>query len=174
LAADEQRMGVFKDCLAALAAKFGNEQVDIDTTVGEPEQLTRCYGTWNRKFPEEPGRPCRQSKLLYVPEPWSSVASAKLDLLAAEAPLEVVPVRKGTGGSYPKTVESFDRCHYMDFNHLEVAGDEFTRKGVHYVPLTECPMTGRTHRGSNEVTCLTYADDGGFGFSCLNVAECEQ
>jgi hypothetical protein len=159
------------NCLKALAAKFNNAHGEVDITLAEPEQLIKLWGTMVRKSPEfTDERPWRRSCLKKIPEKVEVVSRELLEKLAADAPAPIVTIAKS--GGYPKTVEDFDLQHYMDFNNLEQEGDEFERNGVHYVPLSECVMGERKHRGSNEVSCLTYTDDGGFGYSCMNESEC--
>src|ERR1017187_4128637 len=158
-------------CLRALAARFDNPHGEVDITLAEPEQLIKLWGTSVRKAPESTEeRPWRRSYLKKVPETVEIVSRELLVKLAATAPAPKKTVAKT--GNYPKTVEDFDRDDYMDFNNLEQEGDEFTRKGINYIPLSECVMAARKHSGSNEVSCLTYTDDRGFGYSCLNVSEC--
>jgi hypothetical protein len=92
-AADERAMALLRECILAVKAKLEEPglNLEVDTSVAEPEQLTRCYGTWNRKYPETPGRPQRQSKILSAPAKWKPVDRTRLELLAAEAPASETP-----------------------------------------------------------------------------------
>jgi len=160
-------------CLKALAAKFNNAHAEVDTTLAEPEQLIKLWGTTVRKAPEfTDERPWRRSLLKKVPETIEVVSRELLVKLAADAPAQTNTVVKI--GGYPKTVEDFDHEDYMEFNNLEQEGNEFKRNGVYYIPLSECVMAERKHRGTDEVSCLTYTNDGGFGYSCMNEAECSE
>jgi P4 family phage/plasmid primase-like protien len=56
---------ILEEALKALSQKFDSEAVEIDISVGEPEQIIRLWGTWNRRSPETLGRPHRQSGILH-------------------------------------------------------------------------------------------------------------
>ena len=52
-----------KEFLKSINTMFGTPQVKIDTSVAEPHQLTKMYGTWARKGHSTHERPHRQSYL---------------------------------------------------------------------------------------------------------------
>jgi hypothetical protein len=166
-AASDLHMLTMKDCLRALKVKYDSDLVDIDISVAEPEQLVRCYGTWNRRSEDLPDRPQRQSKLVSVPNPWRPINTGGLDMLSCEAPAVKKSVTKA---EMPTVVEDFDFEGWCEWYELEV-GNPFTRNGKTLYPLAVCPMAGRKHHGTNEATCLTW-DGEHLGWTCLNELEC--
>jgi len=60
-----ERQEAIGDFLKSLDTRFGAQfpGAKIDTSVGNPARLTRLLGTWNRKYPETPGRPHRRAEL---------------------------------------------------------------------------------------------------------------
>jgi hypothetical protein len=166
-AADDQAMHLLKECISAVKAKFEDpdSNVEIDATVAEPEQLTRCYATWNRKYPEAPGRPQRRSKVLSVPAEWHPVCRSRLELLASEAPApENPPVTDGKGG-LPALQEGFDVYDFCEHYELGIDG-EFEKGRKTYLALSECPMAGKKHSGDQAKSCLIVGDT--LGFKCFS------
>jgi hypothetical protein len=171
-AADERAMALLKECILAVKARFEKPglNLEIDTSVAEPEQLTRCYGTWNRKFPDTPGRPQRQSWVLSAPAKWNPVDRSRLELLAAEAPApETSRSRQRKGCSLPALREDFDIYDLCDHYDLEIE-EEFEKGGNTYFVLSECPMAGKRHSGDRAKSCLIVGDT--LGFKCFS-DECE-
>lgn len=54
--------------LKSLAHDYSNEQVEIDTAVGNPARLTKVYGTMTRKGDSTEERPHRRASILHLPE----------------------------------------------------------------------------------------------------------
>jgi len=54
--------------LKSLAHDYSNEQVEIDTAVGNPARLTKVYGTMTRKGDSTAERPHRRASILHLPE----------------------------------------------------------------------------------------------------------
>ena len=73
---------VYGECLKAIGQRFDNELVKIDTSLSEPEQIIRLWGTWNRRDPETEGRPHRQSRILEKAR--GTVSLAQLGMLELE------------------------------------------------------------------------------------------
>jgi hypothetical protein len=59
---------LYKRMLALLKAKFERPELnmEIDTTLADETQVVTVWGTWNRKYPNTPERPQRQSQALAV------------------------------------------------------------------------------------------------------------
>jgi hypothetical protein len=115
-AADERAMGLPKECILAVKSKFEKPglNLEIDASVAEPEQPTRCYGTWNRKYPDTPGRPQRRSQVISAPAKWNSVDRSRLELLAAEAPApETSRPKQRKGRSLPALRRGFRRLRFL-------------------------------------------------------------
>ncbi|MEZ5590142.1 MAG: hypothetical protein R3F53_05335 [Gammaproteobacteria bacterium] len=71
-------------CLQALAQKFDDEQVTVDTSVFNAARITKIYGTLARKGDSTPERPHRLARLLNVPETVTPVPHEQLQALAAQ------------------------------------------------------------------------------------------
>ena len=171
-AADERAMSLLKECILAVKARFEKSglNLEIDASVAEPEQLTRGYGTWNRKYPETPGRPQRQSRVLSAPAKWNPIERSRLELLAAEAPApETSRSKQRKGRSLPALREDFDIYDFCDHYDLEIE-EEFEKGGNTYFALSECPMAGKRHSGDRAKSCLIVG--GTLGFKCFS-DECE-
>lgn len=166
-AADERAMALLKECILAVKTRFEKPGVnlEIDASVAEPEQLTRCYGTWNRKYPETPGRPQRQSKVLSAPAKWNPVDQCRLELLAAEAPVQESMPSRNRKVRMPALCEGFDIYDLCDHYELEIE-EEFDKGSKTYFVLSECPMAGKKHSGDSAKSCLIVGDT--LGFQCFS------
>ena len=82
IAASHENQMVYGECLKAIGQRFDNELVKIDTSLSEPEQIIRLWGTWNRRDPETEGRPHRQSRILEKAR--GTVSLAQLGMLELE------------------------------------------------------------------------------------------
>jgi hypothetical protein len=74
---------------------FQSMNAAIDTSVGDPQRLTRLCGTSNRKFPETTGRPHRRAALLSFPELRYSVR------LGSAPPPAILEVKAGGPHAVP-------------------------------------------------------------------------
>ena len=64
IAPNEDNKTTYKECLLAIKQRFDSESVEIDASLSEPEQIIRLWGTRNRRDPQTPGRPHRQSTII--------------------------------------------------------------------------------------------------------------
>ena len=64
---DQESTDLVKNVLQALAFRFDDEKVKVDTSVHNAARISKVYGTMSRKGDDVPGRPHRRSKLLKVP-----------------------------------------------------------------------------------------------------------
>jgi hypothetical protein len=88
--------GIVKRALRALAAKFDDGAVKIDTRVSNASRITKLYGTVARKGPGDRDRPHRKSAVLSVPPELRAIPTDRLESVAAQAATE------GPAGSGPK------------------------------------------------------------------------
>jgi hypothetical protein len=65
---DQESANLVKGVLEALAFKFSDGAVDLDTSVYNAARLCKVYGTTARKGDSVPLRPHRNSRLLKIPE----------------------------------------------------------------------------------------------------------
>jgi hypothetical protein len=75
-------------CLKALAAKFGDERVKIDTTLANASRIGKLPGTLACKGPNTPERPHRLAALMDLPTDLAPVPREKLEGLAGQLPQE--------------------------------------------------------------------------------------
>jgi hypothetical protein len=75
-----------KRVLGALAARFDNGDVTVDTVVYDLPRLVKLYGTRVCKGQDTPDRPARYSRIVRVPETMMPVPVALLESLAWESP----------------------------------------------------------------------------------------
>lgn len=68
--------------LNGLSAKFSDDDVIVDTSVGNPSRISKTPGTWAVKGPSTEDRPHRMSKIVSVPDLQETVG---LDLVLAVA-----------------------------------------------------------------------------------------
>jgi P4 family phage/plasmid primase-like protien len=96
LPTDDERV---KRCLAALALRFTDDAVKIDTAVFNPARIVKLYGTKAMKGDDCPGlgRPHRMSRLLHVPDRIAPVPMELLDALAGEPVAEDEEPRPAAG-----------------------------------------------------------------------------
>ena len=169
--AHNQAMDLLKECIAAVKVRFEKPDVnvEIDVTVAEPEQLTRCYGTWNRKYPETPGRPQRRSNVLSAPTKWRPVGMSRLEFLAGEAPAPEYSPARNSKGKMPALQNDFEVYDFCEHYELGIVG-EFEKDGKKYLVLSECPMAGKKHSGDQAKSCLIVGDT--LGFKCFS-DECD-
>lgn len=83
---DDKSRLLVQDCLEALALRFDDEKVAIDTSVFNAARITKLYGTLAVKGDSTPDRPHRRSKILEVPASLQPVPDELLERLAAQKP----------------------------------------------------------------------------------------
>ncbi len=125
-----QTQDLLRRAYRALEQRFGSDSLKIDTSLADPNQLIKLYGTKTRKGDDTPDRPHRWSRLLqsYVTEP---VRPDQLEQLAAlqdqragahwARPLAGVPTdtprplawQAGT----PDQVEAWAKHHGLSLSH---------------------------------------------------------
>jgi hypothetical protein len=109
--------------LKALNQRFGDQRVQIDSTVAPAKQLVRLPGTLTCKGAATPDRPHRSSSVLKIPPdglkivPRQLLEKAAADVPAARAPISSFPVavsEKGesSGRILPEIIE--DVRKYLD------------------------------------------------------------
>lgn len=135
------------DVLRAVAHQFHDlmDICDIDTSLSEPEQVCKIYGTMSRKSPRGSrtgSRPWRESYIESMPLKIESVPVSLLEIVAAMAPQEEKVKRTGGGMIDPQ----FDPLHFFDW-------------GGEYTPLVhEYQKDGKTHFVMDN--CCLATEDG--------------
>lgn len=118
--------GIVQNCLIALAARFDDDAVKVDTTVYNPARIWKLYGTWACKGDSTKERPHRLAKVTFAPEIVCLTADM-LFWLAGQAPVADAPTPRNhhLGGSS----EPFDVPGFIQRHGFEVDGpSDFTGK----------------------------------------------
>jgi putative DNA primase/helicase len=169
---NEENKTTYKECLLAIKQRFDSESVEIDSSLSEPEQIIRLWGTHNRRDPETPSRPHRQSRILQRAS--GTVSALQLELLAGEyqAPTATQPTSKSDA---PPLHEDFDEVAWWD-HYSEIFTCEEERDGWQVTSI--CPATyegkefpGRRHTGS-KFTGVRF-DRGIAEFHCFSDDHCD-
>jgi hypothetical protein len=149
IAPNEDNKITYKECLLAIKQRFDSESVEIDTSLSEPEQIIRLWGTWNRRDSETEDRPHRQSSI--ISKSRGTVSLAHLGLLACEykAPAKNPTAAKGDA---PPLHPDFDEAEWWE-HYSDIFVCEEERDGWQVTSIcpptyegTECP--GHRHTGS--------------------------
>lgn len=131
--------GLVKRCLEALAERFDDAVVKIDTSVHNPARIWKLYGTLAGKGDAEAaaiGRPHRLAKIIDAPDALQVVPVALLEALAASS------TEKKTSGKQSKTSSangsSFDLDAWFARHNLNLRGPEPWQGGQRWV-FDVCP-----------------------------------
>ena len=171
LVANERNHKLIKEVLVAIKHEFRAHArvADIDTSLAEPEQVIKAYGTTTRKSQSTNDRPWHESKLLHVPETIDPIKEDVLLAIAELAPLPERSERKPRAGRSPLDPD-FDP--YDFFDHYSGAFEierEFEKEGMTYFVTDICVLAGHKHTGSG-LTGFVLGDT--FGYHCFS-DECE-
>jgi hypothetical protein len=170
LAANEKNYELLREVLAAVKHEFRAQAqtAEIDTSLAEPEQVIKAYGTTTRKSESTSGRPWQESKLLDVPKTIEPVKEDVLLAIAAVAPLPETPQRA------PRERRALDP-EFDPYDFFDHYGDafgierEFEKNGKTYFVTDTCVLAGHKHTGSG-LTGFVLGDS--FGYHCFS-DECE-
>src|SRR5262249_10877375 len=78
---DDASKALVEDFLKAIAGRFSDDRVKIDTSVFNAGRISKVYGTMACKGDEIPGRPHRQAKILEAPSSLAPVPRSLLENL---------------------------------------------------------------------------------------------
>jgi hypothetical protein len=163
---NEESTSLVKSCLAALASKFDDDTIKIDTTVYNAARIVKAYGSMAAKGDSTNERPHRIARLLIKPEKLESVTVAPPELLqalAAEAPRKENRQKQEKAGAgltkiTPERMEEF--LGYYKVRH----GPRMAYESGYKWQLEECPFNSE-HRKPDSVVYL-YPD--GPRFKCAH------
>ena len=158
--------GLIEKVLKALAGRFDDDAVKVDTGVFNPARIWKLYGTMAGKGDSIPDRPHRMARLIEVPTELHPVPLALLEAMAAEAPADPKaptsptaprkPSQSGTGG------RDFDLVAWMRQNAPEAEGPEPYQGGDKWI-FDVCPWNPE-HR--NRSAFVIRRADGKIGAGC--------
>lgn len=89
---DAAGRALVKNTLAALARRFSDDLVKLDTAVSNPARICRLAGTINAKGQSTGERPHRMCKLLDIPQIVQPVPMGLLNALAKDVTRRIIPV----------------------------------------------------------------------------------
>ncbi len=155
---DSVSLGLVKDVLEALAARFNDDRVKVDTSVANAARIIGLAGTLKVKGENLPDRPHRRSQLERVPDPVRTVPVHLLRKLAATA----APVARGTAAPPGR-----GRLAEM----LMAAGIEYREQppdaaGIVWHHVKECPFHG--DEGRSFECGVGEGPDGRFAGKCFH------
>lgn len=133
LSNSQAKVNLLKRVLEALAFRFDDGSVVVDTTTHNPARIWRVYGTLNLKGDSTQERPHRLAQVLSVPKPWGVVPLESLEPLAASLPPQQRQDPNPRRNSSPMDVDGFLAQH-----GLEVARSGPWQDGKRWV-LRTCP-----------------------------------
>jgi P4 family phage/plasmid primase-like protien len=94
---DADTTALVRGALRALAARFDDDQVKVDTSVYNASRICKLYGTLARKGESTTERPHRPAALVEVPKKLQVTGPEWLSALAAAAPAEPAVATNGNG-----------------------------------------------------------------------------
>jgi putative DNA primase/helicase len=120
--------GLVARVLKVVAARFSDDQVDIDIKVGNASRICKLYGTLAAKGEDSPERPHRLSKVISVPDPIEIVPVELLRKLAREdeppsALAVLLPHRPDSGGRKSHAVAVEQARKYLRTMAPSVSGE---------------------------------------------------
>lgn len=145
--------------LEALARRFDDDRVKIDTAVGNAARITKLYGTMTRKGDSVPERPHRLSHIIGVPPAVEVVPRELLEEMARTAAPPPPPPDNGNRSRYPFSVEK-----WIADVRLSVRPPVPHDGGRKWV-LPECPFNPE-HKAPD--AAIFEAADGKPGFKCFH------
>jgi hypothetical protein len=134
---DEPSRELAHCCLEALALRFDDQAVHVDTTMANAARIIRVPGTRNAKGDSTPERPHRTARLLEVPDPLQAASVQQLRALAATLPASEPASRNGGRGG--EQAGTFDLEAFIG-KHLDVHHHGPWQQGGYRWILRTCPF----------------------------------
>jgi hypothetical protein len=156
---DDESKALVNQCLKALASRFDDDDVCIDTTVGNAARIWKQPGTMARKGNSTPDRPHRIARLLEVPETEAVSSREVLEKLASEAPPDPQPAPRS---AYQGQGQQFNLETWLAEHEIVVKRVDAYQGGSRYI-LRECPFNPK-HAGTS--VAIIQSAEGAIGFKC--------
>jgi hypothetical protein len=154
---------MLQQSLKALAQKYDNDQVKIDTSVFNPGRLVKAYGTRARKGKKTDDRPQRVAKILFMPKKPAVVGKKKLKHVAANFNSQKES-KAGTQGLNGEQQRKLDVPKYLDHYNVKVIGTKQNGSSTMYC-LEKC-LFNESHT-PNEAS-IGQADKGLLYYQCFH------
>ncbi len=144
--------------LSELSQRFSNENFRIDTAVGNPGTLTKCYGSFARKGANTPDSPWRRSWIENVPEIIEPITRQQLQVFAP-GPQRPVSVPSAPG---PRVdVRAYLRRYDVAFSETLLPDNT-----IRY-DLARCPFHAHSTQEVRD-TSIFQPGSGTPGFNCFH------
>ena len=157
MAADGKSTALVQSFLRCLADRYGDNSVDIDEKVFNAARICKLYGTTAHKGANTPDRPCRQSKIVRVPQTVSVTPEQTIRDYVSKNEVKMEQVRTPQGSRF--SLDGFISEHGIRvYKEIRTAG------GVKY-QLEECPFDSNHRNGD---AALFESADGRVGFHCFH------
>ena len=178
---------LYRSILQILKAKFERDDlnVEIDASLADDTQVVTAWGTWNRKYAELLDRPCRQSKLLFVPSSQKPLTQTDLELFVAEHPVKGVdaPIKAKTpvkgkveydeAIANPEWLEDYGVSDLIDFYDGLIAyeSESYESNNQTHHPITPCPCHEgedlHPHSHARDCEIIEFHETGSIGIIVL-------
>ncbi len=169
---DDASARLVEHCLKAVAARYSDDRVKVDTAIFNAARIWKLYGTMACKGDHIPERPHRRSHILERPATLACVPPELLERLAGPAPAAATatkttataapaPTRQALASSSPHD-PTVDVPAWLDRHGLAVAKDAPYKDGRKWV-LRCCPFNP-THTGGCAV--VIQKSDGKTYYMC--------
>lgn len=145
--------------LNAIELMFGNDAVDIDTSVFNAARIAKVIGTTSNKGSDTEDRPQRMSRFLKVPETIEVTDAVFIKKVAAMLPQEEKPSREN---GYRRG--AFDLDAFIAEHGIEVVRRVKFGQGEKLI-LKECPFDSN-HKAPD--AAIFRLNSGAVGFKCLH------
>ena len=153
-------LAIVKDFLRALEMMFGNDAVEIDTSVFNASRIVKVIGTVSNKGSNTADRPQRESFFVQVPESFDATDLAFFVKVASTIPEKEKPSRSNRFAPQ----EDFDLDRFIQEHDIAIHSQSRFSGGIKYV-LEECPFNS-SHKHPD--AALFKMDSGAIGFRCLH------
>jgi hypothetical protein len=135
--------GLVQRCLAAMAARFDDDRVRVDTTVHNPARIWKLYGTPACKGDSTPDRPHRMARLLEVPAKVETVSESMLLILGGASEPSV-----NASAQPARMTSTFDLARWIGKHLPEATGPKPWKGGGALWTLPVCPWNA-DHTGDS-------------------------
>ena len=155
---DPEGTQIIKSCLEAIAERFTDTGVKIDTVNYNPSRICKLYGTMAQKGSNSVENPYRMSRIVEVPEELRATPKELLVKVAGSVTVpQPVQYDERVKSYSPFDIEDWLRQHYPHYKKTKF------KDGATKFILDECPFN-HNHRAPDSFVVLQ--NSGAIGFKC--------
>jgi hypothetical protein len=155
---DDKAKALVQSILAAVADRFGDEAIIVDTGTFNAARISKVYGTIAAKGDSLPERPHRLSGIIDAPPLATPAPMDVLESLAGLAPMQALPHARASGRSERLDIDLFISQYLAD-----TAAPPKPWEGGRRWVLTPCPFDPAHNNGS---AVIIQQASGALGFKC--------